>query len=290
LTAARSKSATGAKDNPDADPLRQRDGMPLYLKLVSLFREKIRRGQWPAHSQVPILPDLQDEYGMARDTVRKALGVLRDEGLIDSARGRGTFVTAAAERMVHRASVYDPLTLGREVRIEILSRAPCAELPDLGCDLSGMDTPLVHVRKRHHANAQPYSLIDLWLPQRHFDMLPEGADEVRLYSQLLRDHTGLSGLSGDQRITIIRADITAARLLKISLNEPVAHVASRLLDTKGCPVMAHRVLIRSDVFAAERQFGDLATGDPDTWRPHLATSPPPVGEGMDERQSRQEET
>lgn len=260
---------------PDEDPLRRRDGMPLYLKLAGLFREKIRCGEWPAHSQLPTLPELRDEYGMARETVRQALGVLRGEGLIDSARGRGTFVTAAAERLAGRAPAYDPLTLGAQVRIEILSRAPCAELPDLDRDLTGMETPLVYVRKRHHIGAQPYSLVDMWLPKRYFDMLPEGADQTRLYSQLLRDHTGLSGLSGDQIITIVRADIATARLLGIALSDPVAHLASRLMDPEGRPIMAHRVLIRSDVFAAERRFGDLATGDPGTWRAHMAQPPAP---------------
>ncbi|MEX0408855.1 GntR family transcriptional regulator [Aquibium sp. LZ166] len=274
---------SAAVGGPGEDPLRQRDGIPLYLKLASLLREKIRQGQWPAQSQLPTLQDLRGEYGIARETVRQALGVLRGEGLIDSARGRGTFVTAAAEQLGDRAPSYDPLTLGAQVRIEILSRTPCAELPDLDRDLTGMETPLVHVRKRHHAGARPYSLVELWLPQRYFDMLPEGADQTRLYSQLLRDHTGLSGLSGDQVITIMRADIAVARLLGIALSDPVAHLASRLMDPDGCPIMAHRVLIRSDVFAAERRFGDLATGDPGTWRPHM--TPPPAPEAGEEPQA-----
>lgn len=259
--------------------LRQRDGIPLYLKLASLFREKIRCGDWPIHSQLPTLPALRDEYGLARETVRQALGVLRNEGMIDSTRGLGTFVTAAAEESEPRAPAYDPLTLGAQVRIDILSRAPCKELPDLGRDLTGMETPLVHVRKRHHAGQQPYSLVDLWLPQRYFEMLPEGTDETQLYSQLLRDHTGMTDLSGDQIITIVRADIATAHLLGITLSEPVAHVVSRLFDPEGRPVMAHLVQIRSDVFSAERQFGNLATGDPGSWRPHMAEPAPPEHSG-----------
>ncbi len=263
-------SVSRSAEGPIRDLLRQRDGIPLYLKLASLFREKIRRGQWPAQTQLPTLPVLCDEYGIARETVRQALGVLRSEGLIDSTRGLGTFVSAQAEQIEPRAPAYDPLTLGSQVRIEILARVPCEALPDLGRDLTGMETPLLHVRKRHHTGTQPYSLVDLWLPQRYFDMLPEGADETQVYSQLLRDHTGLTDLSGDQIITIVRADIATAHLLDVTLSEPVAHVVSRLFDPEGRPVMAHIVHIRSDVFAAERQFGNLATGDPGSWRPHMA--------------------
>ncbi|WP_191610358.1 hypothetical protein, partial [Pseudosulfitobacter pseudonitzschiae] len=66
-----------------------------------------------------------------------------------------------------------------------------------------------------YTKAQPYSLADLWLPQHYFDMLPEGADETQLYSQLSRDITGLTDLSGYQIITIVRP-MSPAHLLGVT--------------------------------------------------------------------------
>jgi len=39
---------------------------------------------------------LQQEYGVSRGTVRMAIGILRDEGLVVTIGGRGTFVRAPA--------------------------------------------------------------------------------------------------------------------------------------------------------------------------------------------------
>ena len=48
---------------------------------------------------MPSEKDLHDEFGLARETVRRALAVLRAEGLIDVRHGHGTFVAETPERI-----------------------------------------------------------------------------------------------------------------------------------------------------------------------------------------------
>jgi DNA-binding GntR family transcriptional regulator len=48
---------------------------------------------------MPSEKDLHDEFGLARETVRRALAVLRAEGLIDVRQGHGTFVAETPERV-----------------------------------------------------------------------------------------------------------------------------------------------------------------------------------------------
>ena len=64
----------------------------LYLQLAELLRAQIRSGTLPPRSRVPSLIDLAAEHGLAEMTVRKALRILIDEGLIETRPGRGTFV------------------------------------------------------------------------------------------------------------------------------------------------------------------------------------------------------
>ena len=248
----------------------RRDGIPLYLKLASVLREKIARDDWQAGQQLPTLPELQSEYGMARSTIRQALSVLRNEGLIDGARGRGTFVTGKPRQPASAAAPpYDPLRLAAGFRIEILARAPCMTLPDIGIEISDMPGPYMHVRKRNHFGGGPYSLVDLWLPRAIYDMLPAGADETQVYSQLLRDHTGVHDLEGAQKITVVRADYESATALELEFSSPLARIASCVRSKSGEPVLAHSAFIRADMFVAERRFGDVTTNDPSTWRAAL---------------------
>jgi DNA-binding GntR family transcriptional regulator len=64
----------------------------LYLQLAAVLRERIRSGKMPPRSRVPSLTALAAEYDLADMTVRRALRILIDEGLIETRPGRGTFV------------------------------------------------------------------------------------------------------------------------------------------------------------------------------------------------------
>jgi GntR family transcriptional regulator len=68
------------------------DPRPRYQQLAAILRRKIRTGELAPGAQLPTETELADTYRAGRGTVRLALGVLRNEGLIQSERGRGSFV------------------------------------------------------------------------------------------------------------------------------------------------------------------------------------------------------
>lgn len=65
---------------------------PLYIQLATILREKIRAGEWKQLDRLPSEQSLVQEYGISRDTVRKVVALLRDEGLVFTLGQRGTFV------------------------------------------------------------------------------------------------------------------------------------------------------------------------------------------------------
>jgi GntR family transcriptional regulator len=65
---------------------------PLYEQLAAVLRERIRSGELKALDRVPPETTLEQEFEVSRDTVRRAIQQLRDEGLVFTVRRRGTFV------------------------------------------------------------------------------------------------------------------------------------------------------------------------------------------------------
>lgn len=250
----------------DSRGLRAGDGIPLYVKLANLFRDKIARGDWPPGSQIGTLPELQAEYGVARATLQQAIRILSGEGLISSTRGRGTFVTGTGDGEGAVPS-YDMLGLDRDFRIEMLSHETCMSCDSVSHPLPAADAPFVHVRKRHHFRDRPYSLVDLYLPKTLFDQLPPGRDDTLLYAQLLRDNTDIAALQAEQHISIMLADQALSQALDIQFAAPVARIDTSLHSGAGRHVMAHRAHIRGDMFRARRSTGDILHTDPVEWRP-----------------------
>ena len=71
-----------------------RDGpTPVYLQLAAILRARIEAGDYPPGRALPSETTLMQEHGLARETVRKAVRVLRDEGLVQIVQGRGAYVT-----------------------------------------------------------------------------------------------------------------------------------------------------------------------------------------------------
>lgn len=62
-----------------------------YVQLAGLLRERIRAGK--IGPRIPSIMELADESELSAATVKRALALLRDEGLIYTVPGRGTFVT-----------------------------------------------------------------------------------------------------------------------------------------------------------------------------------------------------
>jgi DNA-binding GntR family transcriptional regulator len=65
---------------------------PLYVQLAALLRGQIEDGTLTG--RVPSVKTLSQEHGVSHITAEKALGVLKDEGIVLSVIGKGTFVTA----------------------------------------------------------------------------------------------------------------------------------------------------------------------------------------------------
>lgn len=70
---------------------------PVYLQLAEILREQIRRGQLQPRRPIPSIRTLQQEYGVSDGTVKHAVQVLRDEGLVRTVTGRGVYVTAVSD-------------------------------------------------------------------------------------------------------------------------------------------------------------------------------------------------
>ncbi|MDR1045630.1 MAG: GntR family transcriptional regulator [Candidatus Adiutrix sp.] len=65
---------------------------PVYAQLATHLRQQIAEGLYPPGSQIPPEMTLSRTHGISAMTVRQAIGLLTDEGLLKRVQGRGTFV------------------------------------------------------------------------------------------------------------------------------------------------------------------------------------------------------
>ncbi|BFO20338.1 hypothetical protein SHKM778_67260 [Streptomyces sp. KM77-8] len=69
----------------------------LSEQVIAALRAEITSGEWPVGSRIPTEPELVEQLGVARNTVREAVRALAHNGLLDIRQGSGTYVVATSE-------------------------------------------------------------------------------------------------------------------------------------------------------------------------------------------------
>ena len=65
---------------------------PAYQQLAAILRARIAKGEW-RNGPLPSVKQLQQEHDVGRDTVLRAVEMLRNEGLVFTVPRRGTYVS-----------------------------------------------------------------------------------------------------------------------------------------------------------------------------------------------------
>jgi DNA-binding GntR family transcriptional regulator len=66
--------------------------VPRYRQIADILRGRIVADELKVDRPIPSEAQLQQEFGVARETARKAVGLLREEGWVVTVPGLGTYV------------------------------------------------------------------------------------------------------------------------------------------------------------------------------------------------------
>jgi len=104
---------------------------PKYLSLVRALREGVRRGDLAPGARLPTVRDLAWRLSVTPGTVARAYQIATQEGLLEAAVGRGTFVSTQSRRLGPTEPLYrQPLTDCDDDDGVVDLRSP--QLPDVG--------------------------------------------------------------------------------------------------------------------------------------------------------------
>jgi GntR family transcriptional regulator len=214
----------------DIGKLNAQDATPKYLQVQRLLRDAIACHELSPQDALPTERDLADELGVSRITIRKAIGVLVEEGLLRRRQGAGTFVAVAAariEKSFSRISSFseDMEARGLTPRSEWIGRTSGLVTPEEALNMGlSPGAPVFRFNRIRYANEMPmaleYSTIDR-------SCLPSlDAVDSSLYRAL--EETGNRPSRALQRLRAIVFDEARAALLDME-----AGSAGLLIERRG---------------------------------------------------------
>jgi GntR family transcriptional regulator len=201
----------------------QRGGEPLYRQLADDLRARILRGEFNVGQSIPTEARLSDAYRASRITVRHALALLEQEGLLHREQGRGSFIRPRAIAVGPRRLT----SFTEEVRERGASHA--STVLDVSTGPAPLGAPLdlgpsdacVRIERVRRADRRPIAHQVTWLPaELGIGVADALAVDGSLYAYLRARH-GLEVDSADETYRVGAADATAADLLAIPAGTPV---------------------------------------------------------------------
>jgi GntR family transcriptional regulator len=213
-----------------------------YREIADELRRRVDAA--PAASLLPSEAELSAEFGASRVTIRRALDVLREEGLVAARQGFGWFVAAEPVRqhLGQLGTIEAQLSGSGMVNERRVVEFAFAEPPQRVRQLLGADSVL-RVKRVNLADGEPFAVVTVWCPAELGQHLSRRDVEQHPFYELL-DVT-LRGAT--QTIGADGASADEARLLRVPVGAPLLKCQRVTTDEAGTPV-----LVSEHLFPAHR--------------------------------------
>lgn len=223
--------------------------IPLYCRIANDLTEIIKNSK--ANELLPSEPDLVEKYGVSRGTIKEAMNLLEQQGLIYRRHGKGTFV---AEPIISRHSQTVP-SFSEDIKqhgylpsIKLLSLGKTSTSSHILKILSLDSSDIVwKVERIFLADAIPLALVTSYLPVSEFPTLTAFDVESGLYKALDRRYNSRPTWASDSYSAIL-ASGKLKELLSLKEGDPVLYSERLAYLSNMRPIEYVESYIRGDRF------------------------------------------
>lgn len=207
----------------------------------------ISLGRLKPGDKLPAESDLASQYGVARQTIRRAIAHLQAEGLLQPERGRGTFVTDKVfeHRLSDGATIEQSLTDSGLSGSRLLEAVTIiAATPALAAALQIIpDSPVLYLRTVSAPHADPVATGRFYFPDRampalrnSLSALDAGDNPAREIAQALSLLCVEGYRRRDFRLRSRRPTTEEQTILHLGTDDHVVETEETCVDAKGRPI------------------------------------------------------
>lgn len=225
-----------------------RSRVPLYIQVASALRRRIETGQWQPGQKISTLEELEQEFEVARVTVRQATGLLQNEGLVQRQQGRGTFVTDKVqdkhwlELETSWASLIAPIQSNVPKMIKV-NNPPL--WPRLAPEDGTLAEDYVFLRSVQFKDDAPYAVVNVHL-ERGIHARDPDTFLTHTALPVLATLGGIDIEQAHQTLIIGTADPVTASLLHVPMGTPTAECHCVVTNREGVAIYVAEIIYRND--------------------------------------------
>jgi GntR family transcriptional regulator len=238
--------------------------VPLYFQLKGVLEREIVSTRWAEGGRLPSEGEICEHFKISRSTVRQALGLLENEGMVTRHKGRGTFVSDSSTRswllQAPGGFFHDEVDrLGRPVTSKLL-HAGVEGLPPWAAEALGLGegSEGVRLERLRYVQGQLALYETSYLPADVAPTVLGGDVEMGSLYELLETAHGLKPVGGRRVFEALAAPKPVAELLEVKRGAPLVYIESIAWDAALKPFHCYRAWVRTDRMRIEIQVASAA--------------------------------
>lgn len=228
-----------------------------YTSLYNTLKTDILSHKYLPGQALPSEQEFMTRYDVSRTTVRKALGILKEEGLIDVQQGKNTRVSSLSTQdfsndfisvkseisLKNNFLIEGPYRTTNQAAVIDLITAPPAAAKSLRIK---PESYVYRLQRMKMVNNQIYSFDTSYIPQSMVSGLEQYSGKIYHLYRFFKEHLSIEYERGEESISAKNASFVESRLLN---TEPGAAllVQNRLAMCKGVPFEYSESIKRADL-------------------------------------------
>lgn len=199
--------------------------MPAYRRVYLQLKQQIKDGQYVVGSLLPTETELEALYSVSRTTIRKAIGLLVDDGCLRVQQGRGSEVldTATTQRLNSVSSVTEALlSKGYQVSVLGMDISVVTVPPSIGEKMElGEGVQVFLLQRVICAEDVPIAFAQNYLNATMFPGFYTCVEEFSGLYRFLEETYGVVIKEAVETLSAVAADFAEAQILKVPVGAPL---------------------------------------------------------------------
>lgn len=227
-----------------------------YKMIYEDLKNAIRKGQFMTGSFLPTEFQLMESYHVSRTTVRKAMALLEEEGIVRICQGRGTEVLEGKSavppqdmRVLYDVKELSELFLmdGAKETSGSIVDAVQADTKIAGGLFVEPLTEVYRIQRLKYCGETPYDYVVSYVPCALAPGLEKFSGQAFRLKRCMQDEYNLVPVRAEEQFYAAAANFTKANLLHVQVGEPLMVVSHTAYGEEGV-IEYTESFLRTDVY------------------------------------------
>ncbi|MGN0839151.1 MAG: GntR family transcriptional regulator [Pyramidobacter sp.] len=210
---------------------------PLYMQIADELHREILMNRYGEHGCIGTHSELARRFSVSLITIRKAVQILAEKGIVEILQGKGTYVKKSAfvdplKKLTGISNIMSDASMENEISVPVFEHRPVPDWMEARFR-NALGQKCLFIRRIVSVSGRPLADADMYLPEKYSSGFTREEVVKNTVYQIYQQKLGVELGRGHQIIRAAGADAELSKSLKIAPGAPVLQIERQAYDSRG---------------------------------------------------------